>query len=91
MAFATIALSELALVFSLRSGDQPFHRARRNPLLLGAVGVSLLVVGLVVYVPALHEPFATTSLGPAALATVLALALAPALLVEGIKAVRRHR
>jgi calcium-translocating P-type ATPase len=91
MAFATIALSELALVFSLRSGDQPFHRARRNPLLLGAVGVSLFVVGLVVYVPALHEPFATTSLGPAALAIVLPLALAPALLVEGVKAVRRHR
>jgi Ca2+-transporting ATPase len=90
MAFATIALAELALVFSLRSGDLPFYRAPRNGLLLAAVGTSLLVVGLVVYVPALHDPFATTSLGPAAAAIVLALALAPTLAAETVKAVRRR-
>jgi Ca2+-transporting ATPase len=90
MAFATIALAELALVFSLRSRDLPFHRARRNPLLLSAVGASLLVIGAVVYVPALHGPFATTGIGPAAAAIVLALALTPALAAEAVKAVRRR-
>jgi Ca2+-transporting ATPase len=90
MAFATIALSELALVFSLRSPELPFHRAPRNRLLLAAVGISLLVVGLVVYVPTLQDAFATTSLGPGLLAIVLALALVPLLAVEAAKAVRRR-
>ncbi len=89
MAFATIALAELVLVFSLRSGDLPFHRASPNPLLLAAVGASFLVVGAIIYVPALHEAFGTTSLGPAAAAVVLALALVPALVAEAAKAVRR--
>lgn len=90
MAFATVALAELALVFSLRSGDLSFHHAPRNSLLLTAVGASLFVVAAVVYVPALHGAFATTSIGPAAVAIVLALALLPALAAEAAKAVRRR-
>lgn len=89
-AFATIALAELALVFSIRSGDLPFHRAPANRLLLAAVAASLLVVALVIYVPALHDPFGTTSLGLAEAAAVLALALLPALAAELAKAVHRR-
>jgi Ca2+-transporting ATPase len=91
MAFATLALSELVLVFSIRSGTAPFHRASRNVGLLAAVIGSLAVVALVVYVPALHDAFGTTSLGAGAAAVVLALALAPALLAEAAKAVLRRR
>ena len=90
MAFATIALAELMLVFSLRAGERPFHQAARNTLLGAAVAVSLLVLALVVYFPPLHEAFGTTALGGAPLAIVCALALAPAFLVETAKAVRRR-
>jgi magnesium-transporting ATPase (P-type) len=90
MAFATLALSELALVFSIRAGDASFRSPPRNPLLLAAVAGSLLVLALVVYLPALHEAFGTVSLGPAAAAVVLALALAPAVAAEAAKAVRRR-
>ena len=90
MAFATIALAELALVFSIRAGELPFHRAPRNRLLLGAVAASLLVTGLIAYLPALHDPFATTSLGPVPAAIVLSLALLPTVAAETVKAVRRR-
>jgi P-type Ca2+ transporter type 2C len=90
MAFATIALAELALVFSVRAGLLPFHRVPRNRILLVAVGLSLVVVGLLVYVPALHDPFDTTSLGPIPAAVVLGLAIAPMLGAEAVKAVRRR-
>ena len=90
MAFATIALAELLLVFSLRAGERPFHQAPRNTLLAGAVAASLLVLAFVVYFPPLHEAFGTTALGLAPAAIVCALALAPAFLVETAKAVRRR-
>ena len=91
MAFATVALSELVLVFSIRSGAAAFHRASRNNGLLAAVGASLAVVVLVVYVPALRDPFGTVPLGVGAAAVVAALALAPALVAESLKAWSRRR
>jgi P-type Ca2+ transporter type 2C len=89
-AFATIALAELILVFSVRSGHRPLHRGPVNPLLLGAVAASLLVLGLVVYVPALNGAFGTTPLEPASLGLVTALALVPTLLAELGKAAWRR-
>jgi Ca2+-transporting ATPase len=91
MAFATVALSELLLVFSIRSGSAAFHRASRNLGLLAAVLASLAVVVLVVYVPALRGPFGTVPLGAGAAAVVAALALAPALVAESLKAWSRRR
>jgi Ca2+-transporting ATPase len=89
-AFATLALAELLLVFSIRAGSKPFHRASRNPLLLGAVLGSFAIVALIVYLPAAHGAFGTTSLGSGLAALVVALALAPALAAETAKAVRRR-
>jgi Ca2+-transporting ATPase len=91
MAFATIALAELALVFTIRSLNAPAWRAPRNPALTWSVLSSLLIVALVVYVPVLREPFGTEPLGPVEVGAVLALALVPAALVEAVKAVRRAR
>ena len=89
MTFATIALAELAFVFSIRSARAPAWRGPRNDALVASVLASAALVALVVYVPALHEPLGTVALGPAALAVVLALALVPTALVEALKRLRR--
>jgi Ca2+-transporting ATPase len=82
MAFVTVAVAELVLVFSLRSGLRPAWQAARNPLLEGAVALSAVAVALLVYLPLLHDPVGTVSLGAAQLAVALALAVAPAAAVE---------
>ena len=91
MAFATIALAELCLVFSLRSTHDAAWRGPRNATLAWSVAGSAAVVALLVYVPLLHEPFGTHALGPAEVGVVLLLALLPAVLVETAKAVGRLR
>jgi P-type Ca2+ transporter type 2C len=91
MAFATIALAELVFVFSIRSTDTPAWRGPPNATLTWSVLASALLVAVVIYVPALREPFATQALGPVELAVVAVLALVPAALVEAVKALRRRR
>ena len=91
MAFATIALAELALVYSLRSGLRPgWRRSTRNPYLAGSVGLSALLVALAVYLPTLHGTLGTVELEPSKLAVVLVLALAPAAGTELAKSVARR-
>ena len=90
MAFATIALAELALVYSLRSGLQPAWRATRNPYLAAAVGLSALLVALAVYLPALQGTLGGVALPAPRLATVLVLALVPAAGAELAKSVARR-
>ena len=91
MAFATIALSELALVFSLRSTFAPAWRGPRNAALGWSVLASAVVVALCLYVPRLGEPLGTTALDAPELAIVVVLALVPAALFEAAKALRRLR
>jgi Ca2+-transporting ATPase len=90
MAFVTIALAELALVFSVRSPVGAAWRAPRNPALLGSVVLSSAVVGLAVYTPALQEPLGTVALAGDALAVAALLALVPAVCVETGKALLRR-
>ncbi|HEU0246752.1 MAG TPA: cation-transporting P-type ATPase [Gaiellaceae bacterium] len=89
MAFATIALAELVFVFSVRSTVAPAWRGPRNATLTWSVLASALLVALVIYMPALHEPFGTQPLGPIELLVVAVLALVPTALVESVKARRR--
>jgi hypothetical protein len=89
MAFATVALAELAPVYAMRSVEAPAWRAPRNAQLAGGVALSALAVVRLVYLPVLREPFGTVSLGPAALGVVLGFALAPLAIVELAKTVRR--
>jgi Ca2+-transporting ATPase len=89
MAFATVALSELVLVFSCRSPREAAWRLPRNGYLLASVAFSALVVALAVYLPVLHEPLGTSSLDAAEAAIVLLLALVPAAVAEAGKAVIR--
>jgi Ca2+-transporting ATPase len=90
MAYATIALAELALVYALRTPG-PFWRGPRNRLLNLGVLASAAVVAATIAAPPLRDAFGTVALGPRELAIVLALALLPGLAVELAKAVRRAR
>ena len=90
MAFATVALAELVLVFSCRSPREAAWRVPRNVYLLASVAASVALVALAVYLPALQEPLGTSPLGLGEAALVLALALVPAALAEAGKAVLRR-
>ncbi len=90
MAFATVAISELIVVWSIRSPRAPAWRGPRNPLLRAGVLVSTAVVVVAIYVPALQRACGTVSLSVPELAIVLALALVPSLVLETAKALRRR-
>jgi Ca2+-transporting ATPase len=90
MAFATVALAELVLVFSCRSPRDAAWRLPRNGYLLASVAASVAVVALAVYLPVLQQPLGTTSLELGEAALVLALALVPAAFAEAGKAVLRR-
>jgi Ca2+-transporting ATPase len=91
MAFATLAIAELALVFSIRSGTLPAWQARGNPLLLASVLVSFAFLVLAIYFAPLRDAFGTEALGIATAAIVASLAVAPAALTELAKVVLRRR
>ena len=91
MAFTTIAVAELAFVFSCRSVEEAAWRVPANRHLIGGVLLSLALLAATLYVPPLHEPFGTVSLGPVELAAAVALATVPFLAVELGKWLRRRR
>ena len=90
MAFATLALSELALVYTMRSYSTPAWRMPRNRWLDLSVLASIGVIAGVVFVPAARAPFATAHLGASAMAIVIVLSLVPLAAVELLKAYRRR-
>jgi Ca2+-transporting ATPase len=91
MAFATVALAELILVWSIRSPSAAAWRGPRNAPLVWSVALSAAIVAVVVYVPQVADACGTVALAPAELAIVLALSLAPAVAIELGKAIRRLR
>jgi Ca2+-transporting ATPase len=91
MAFATLAIAELLLVFSIRSSTLPAWRGPWSPVLVASVGVSLALVVLTIAVPALRELFATHALSTAAIVVVVALAVVPAAAAEAAKVLVRRR
>ena len=91
MTFATVALAELAFVFSVRSPRTAAWHGPRNLGLLASVALSATFVMCLIYVAPLHNAFATVSLGVSELGIVLALSLLPAAAVELAKSMRRRR
>jgi Ca2+-transporting ATPase len=91
MAFATLALSELALVFAIRSARAQAWQLARNAWLVWSVIGSTALIGAVVYLPWAHEPFATRSLGASEAIVSVALALVPLVIVEVGKALVARR
>jgi Ca2+-transporting ATPase len=90
MAFATVALAELGLVFSVRSPIRPAWHAPRNAYLVGSVILSAGVVAACVYGSALNDLLDTVPLGGPELGVVVLLALVPFAAVEVGKAVLRR-
>jgi Ca2+-transporting ATPase len=91
MAFATVALAELAFVYSCRSIREAAWSGPRNWYLASGVALSAALVALVLYVPALRAPFGTVPLSPVELGVVVGLALVPFLVVEAAKVPLRRR
>src|SRR5205085_11949961 len=61
--FTTLVLLELFNIFNSRSDEQSaFVSPFRNPWLLVAVGASLLLHAVTVYVPVMQKAFSTTAL-----------------------------
>jgi Ca2+-transporting ATPase len=88
--FATVALAELFLVFSMRSRGEHAWRGPRNSYLFGGVGLSLLIVGLTLFLPSLSEPLGVVRPSLAEVALVVGLAALPAVAVELMKAGARR-
>jgi Ca2+-transporting ATPase len=90
MAFATIALAELAVVFAVRSPIDSAWRIGRNLYLVTAVLLSLALVLLAVYWEPVQEPLGTVSLDGSQLLVVAALSLMPLIVVELTKGLLRR-
>jgi magnesium-transporting ATPase (P-type) len=90
MAFATIAIAELILVFAIRSPLRPFWAEPRNPLLLGGVALSAGLLFAAVYAPPLRMAFGTVALDAVEVGLVIAFAVIPFVVVELAKAILRR-
>jgi Ca2+-transporting ATPase len=90
MAFATIALGELALVFSLRSPTRQAWEGPRNPYLVASVLLSAFFVLIAIYVPALQRMCGTVSLDVSELGIVSIVAMLPFAGVEACKPLAGH-
>jgi Ca2+-transporting ATPase len=75
MIFTTLTFGQMAAVLSLRSDSESFFRfgIRRNPLLIGAVALTVVLQLLVTYQPFLQELFETTALTAADLLICIGL------------------
>jgi Ca2+-transporting ATPase len=91
MAFTTLALSELALVFAIRSTSTAAWRLAVNRWLVWSVMISVTVVAACVYLPATHEALSTVSLSPLAALVAVSLSLFPFALIEVAKGAGQRR
>jgi hypothetical protein len=87
--FATVACSELLVVFAVRSPRRAAWREPPSGLLLAGVAASAALVAIAIYLPALHDPLGTVALDPGQITLVLGFALVPAIAVESGKALLR--
>jgi P-type Ca2+ transporter type 2C len=90
MAFTTLALAELVLVFSIRSPTLAPWRLSPNRWLYASVVASTTFLAAAVYLPAAHEPFATVALPLVPALTAIALAIGPAAIIELVKLTARR-
>lgn len=90
MTFTTLALSELLIVFSIRSPTIAAWRLPPNNWLRASVLASTAFLAAAVYFPFAHEPFATVSLGPWPALAAVGLAIVPAVAIELVKLWQRR-
>jgi Ca2+-transporting ATPase len=90
MAFATIALSELIVVFAVRAPLVASWKGPANPYLFTAAVASGVLLALTIYLPPLHDPFGTVTLDVSEAAVVVAFALVPFAAIEIAKGLLRR-
>jgi Ca2+-transporting ATPase len=94
MLFTAIVLTQLLHAFSFRSEERTIFSAEslRNHWLLLAFAGSMSLQALVIYLPPLQGVFGTAALGPVDWAAVMAAALIPLAIMDGVKlALARRR
>jgi Ca2+-transporting ATPase len=93
MAFATLSLCELFRAYTVRSERMSIFSigAFSNKYMQYAVGLSLFLLGLVIFVPFLQPIFNTGPMTGVEILTVLSLALVPAVAEEITKAYIRWK
>lgn len=88
MSFATLAISQLVHAFNARSSHSLFHVGfHTNRTMLGAFGISLLLMLAVLIIPPLSGVFEVTALTANEWGIVAGLSLAPLIIVEAAKAI----
>ena len=93
MAFVTLALAELPIAYTTRSERYALFRlgALSNKWMQYAVGLSIILILAVVYVPFLNGPFNTVPLTLAQWEVILPLVLIPAVTAEVTKLFLRRQ
>lgn len=90
MTFATLAFSQMTLIFSIRSGmENAFSTLFSNLLLWGAILFVVLLMGVVLFVPALQSIFHIVDLSTAEWLWVVGLSFAPFVLSEIVKPIAK--
>jgi len=91
MAYATLSLAEILVIFSLRTTTTAAWQGARNPELLATVVGSAGVLAVSIYLPSANTLLGTVPLSMAQLASVGVLGLVPIVLTELWKHVAHQR
>jgi len=92
MSFTAMALGQLFHIFNARENEHFGLDASllKNPYLLGALGISVVLQLAAVYLPFLNRVMDTVPLTGGQWVAVLAGAIVPTLLIQGVRALRRR-
>ena len=86
MAFAVLSLSQLFHAFNCRSPHSLFYAGWfKNKFMWLACGISLLLLGAVFFIPALHAMFGIATLKSTEYLEIIGLAIIPLVAVELVK------
>lgn len=89
-AYTALVVGQAARAYANRSLTTPLHELARNGFLLAAIGVVLATQILIPYIPLLADAFRATPLTAAEWLVVAAIAIAPVVVAEGIRATTRR-
>lgn len=87
MSFIVLALSELVHVFNVRNNKESIFKTGifNNKMLILAIGVSVLLVLSILFIPALRNIFSISTLPAENIFEVIVLVISPLVIVEVLK------
>jgi hypothetical protein len=89
LAFTALVCAQAVRAYANRSLHEPLHRLTWNPVLLAACIVTVAVQALIPMVPPIADAFRATPLDAVDWLLVGVIALAPVVLAESIRTLRR--